>query len=183
MAGHDNLTSFVASSLLEYLVASKLALEFVKGENWHPEDRDGCLGTPSALVLLCVVDAIGSYLRYGPDIVLIDGKQRTIDGEHSKHFFVLNHQDYFAQTLSLTEIESIYEYRNLLAHNAATAAGRPLLFHPREPEVFPVYEDQRAINLPAFHNRACVAVEKLLSRGNLIEESHAAKNIRLKSAV
>jgi len=63
MAGHDSLTSFVATSLLEYLASSRLALEHVKDESWHPEDRGGPLGTASALVLLCVVDAIGAYLR------------------------------------------------------------------------------------------------------------------------
>src|ERR1700674_2735533 len=126
MAGHDSLTSFVATLLLEYLLASKLSLDYVKDEIWHPEDRGGPLGTPSALILLCVVDAIGGYLRYGPSVALIDGKQRKIDGEKSKHFFVLNLPEYFGQSLSLAEIESTYEYRNLLAHNAALAAGRPL---------------------------------------------------------
>jgi hypothetical protein len=182
MAGHDSLTSFVATSLLEYLVLSRLALEHVKDESWHPEDRGGPLGTASALVLLCVVDAIGGYLRYGSSVAVIDGKQRKIDGEKSKHFFVLNVPEYYGQDLSLKEIESIYEYRNLLAHNAALAAGRPLLFHPADPQIFPVFEDTRAINLPALHNQSTIAVARLLSAENLIEESHAAKNIRLKTA-
>jgi hypothetical protein len=182
MAGHESLTSFVAASLLEYLVASKLCLEFQKeGASWHSEDQGGCLGTSSALLLLCVVDTIGSYLRYGPSTVMIDGKKRKIDGEKSKHFFVLNLPEYYGQNLSSVEIESIYEYRNLLAHNAATAEGRPLLFYPNESEIFPFHENRRAINLPAFHNRSCDAVERLLSSGKLIEESHTAKNIRLKA--
>src|SRR5207247_1541205 len=97
MAGHDSLMSFVATSLLEYLVASKLALEHVKDESWHPEDRGGPLGTPSALILLCIVDTIGGYLRYGPSLIQIDGKQRKIDGAKSKHFFVLNLSEYYGQ--------------------------------------------------------------------------------------
>jgi len=130
-----------------------------------------------------IVDAIGGYPRYGNSVVIIDGRQRKIDGEKSKHFFVLNHPDYYGQSLSLNEIESVYEYRNLLAHNAALAAGRPLFFNPNDTAIFPAFENTRAINLPALHNQSCVAVAKLLSCENLIEQSHAATNIRLKTVL
>jgi len=183
MAGHDTITSFVATSLLEYLVASKSLLDYVKGDEWQDKERGGQLGTPAALILLCIVDAIGGYLRNGNSVVMIDGKQRKIDGEKSKHFFVLNHPDYYGQSLSLNEIKSVYEYRNLLAHNAALAAGRPLLFDPNDTAIFPAFENTRAINLPALHNQSLIAVSKLLSCENLIEQSRAARNIRLKAIV
>lgn len=179
MATYNSLAEVLRSSLVEYLTASKLALEYRKKSPW-PED--GCLGFASGVLLMCVIDALGSYFAHGAQRFVIDGKARAIDGQASKHFFVLNHDVMFKQGLSGKAIERIYDvYRNLLAHNAAIASSNPLIFAPACPEAFPVVNGERCLNLPVLHNLSCAAVGVFLETVDP-HRSHAAKLLTWKSS-
>jgi hypothetical protein len=139
------------------------------------------LGFATALLLFCVVDAIGSYHRGSPTTFPVDGKPRVIDAPDFKHFFVLNGSEYYGQALGHSQIKELYDdYRSLLAHNATVAIGRTIIFDPGDDQIFPVRDSQLMVNLPAFHNRSIGAVENFLQRG-LAETSQVARNMARKS--
>ncbi len=71
------------------------------------------------LLLLCIVNALGTYLRN--EDVIIDGKKQQIT--RGKPFRVLNHP-LFKQNLTDAQIGRIEEAsRNRLAHNALIDVG------------------------------------------------------------
>jgi hypothetical protein len=121
MAVHQNLWSQAEAVIDEYLTAARNCIEFKKSDG-------GCLGYPAALVLLCVVNALGTYLRN--ETVTIEGKsQRITKGDP---FRVLNHP-LFAQNLRMTQIKRIEDaYRNRLAHNGFIAPGHGLTLAPTD---------------------------------------------------
>lgn len=96
----------------EYLQTSAYCLGFVKAHG-------GCLGYPAALLLFCVTNALGVFLK--GDVVTIDGRpQRITDREP---FRVFNH-DIFGLQLSSERIKLLEKrYRNKLAHNAIIGIG------------------------------------------------------------
>ena len=139
------------------------------------------MGFATALLLFCVVDAIGSYHRGSPATFSVDGKQRVIDAADFRHFFVLNDPGYYGQALGHSQIKALYDdYRNLLAHNATVAVGRAIIFDTGDDQIFPVRGNQLMVNLPAFHNRSIGAVENFLCKG-LAETSQIARNMTQKS--
>ena len=80
----------------------------------HRKPDGGCLGFPSTLMMLCLIDAFGTYLR-GEEVV-IDGKGQKIT--RGEPFRVLNHA-LFGLKLTSRQIKTIEQsYRNRLAHNA-----------------------------------------------------------------
>src|SRR5262249_4603134 len=91
----------------EYLLTARQCLD-------HRKEDGGCLGYPATLLLLSVVNALGTYLRQ--DLVLISGKQQKITP--GEPFRALNHP-LFDQRLTLQQIKTVeHSYRNLLSHNA-----------------------------------------------------------------
>ncbi len=110
MAIHDNLSSLAQEAIEEYLTTT----EFCLG---HKKQDGGCLGYPSALLMLCLINAFGCFLRN--ESVVIDSRtQRITKGEP---FRVLNHQ-LFNCGLSNEQIKAVeHRYRNLLSHNAMLA--------------------------------------------------------------
>jgi hypothetical protein len=110
-------------SLKEYLKVAEYCIQFRKGpEEWGAAGAGGCYGYPAAVMLFCIVDAIGSYHRGRKEFkVLIDGKEKSIKNDGSQYFYVLNSK-YYNQVLSKSDIERLYgNYRSLLIHNAAIA--------------------------------------------------------------
>jgi len=164
----------------EYLSASKLSLDFAKPADWGQEVGHP-LGFASALLLFCVVDAIGSY-HHGSKITFpVNGKECTIRSTGFQHFFVLNGPRYFGQALSHAAIKELYDsLRSGLAHNATILPMAEILFDPHEPELFPVRNNRHAVNLFQLHNRAIGAVETFLNSQHA-EGSLALKNMLLKS--
>ncbi len=178
MPSFNSLRELLIVSLREYLETSKLALSYRKDASWQ---SDGCLGFASGVLLMCVVDTLGSFMR-GTDVeISIDGQPRKIDGEGFKHFFVLNHADTFAQHLSHAEIKGIYDtYRSPLSHNAAVANDRGFVFDPENHEPFPMVRNRRAVNLPVLHNLCCTSAEWLIKKEGL-ETSRAAQILLLRT--
>jgi len=116
MAIHKDLWTLAEEAIHEYILTAQCCLGYRKPDN-------GCLGYPAALLLLCVVNALGTYMRNEP--VRIDGKEQLITG--GEPFRVLDHA-LFGQTLSHKQIKIIEKaYRNLLAHNAMLAPNAWLL--------------------------------------------------------
>lgn len=116
MAQHRVLWTLAQDTIEEYL-------DTVDHCIFHHRKADGgCLGCPAALLLLCIIDALGTYLRN--EKVSIEGKNQTIT--KGEPFRVLNHP-IFGQNLSAVQIKTIEKsYRNLLAHNALIASGHGL---------------------------------------------------------
>ena len=180
MPEYTSISAVLATTLREYLSASKLALEFRKPPDWGSE-AGHCLGFSTALLLFCVADAIGSYHRGSSTVFPVDGKMRLIDGSDFRHFFVLNGPEYYGQTLGHTQIKDLYDdYRSLLAHNATLAIGRAIIVDPSDAQVFPIQDNHLMVNLLAFHNRSIAAVENFLGKG-VAESSRVAKNLTQKS--
>jgi len=114
MAVHSKTESMLKESLQEMLIASELCIKFKKDDN-------GCLGYPATAMLLSVADAIGSYFVGSNLKILIDGRERMIDGDGFKHLFIFNSKYYDLQ-LSEKVIKIIYDnYRSLLVHNLVLA--------------------------------------------------------------
>jgi hypothetical protein len=116
MALHRNMASMASEVIEEYLRASQFCLEFRNFDG-------GCLGYPATLLLLCVTNALGSYLT-GEDVA-IEGKQQKIT--RGEPFRVLNHT-LFGLQLTHKQIKLIEQfYRNRLSHNAIIERGSFIL--------------------------------------------------------
>ncbi|MGA8313444.1 MAG: hypothetical protein WB755_25700 [Terriglobales bacterium] len=69
MSVQPNPWSLAEEAIREYLLASRICVE-------HRTQDGGILGYPAALLLLCIVNALGIYLR-GEEVV-IEGKKQQI---------------------------------------------------------------------------------------------------------
>jgi hypothetical protein len=120
MPFHASLTEMLRESLPEYVAIARLSLATTK----QGRSSASFHGYPAATLLFAVADAIGSYFQGSSDfLVSVDGKQRSIDGDGHKHFFIFN-STFYGQALSEREILSIYDsYRNPLIHNGAMKPG------------------------------------------------------------
>jgi hypothetical protein len=116
MAIHPNLWELSQEAIEEYLLTIKQCLN-------HRKSDGGRLGYPAALLMLCLIDAFGTFLR-GDEVVIDGKKQRITQGEP---FRVLNHA-LFALELTTAQIKKIEKsYRNRLAHNAMIDTGSWLI--------------------------------------------------------
>lgn len=102
MAIHLSHTSMIKESLPEFVEVADYCINFRKDPKiWG---SDGCYGYPANVLLLAIVDAIGSYV---------------LGGSTRKHFDILNHSDYYNLKLDKESTKQIYEaYRCLGTHNA-----------------------------------------------------------------
>jgi hypothetical protein len=115
MSVQPNPWSLAEEAIGEYLLASRICVE-------HRKQDGGILGYPAALLLLCIVNALGTYLR-GEEVV-IEGKKQQIT--RGKPFRALNHL-LFRQDLTRAQIDRIEAaFRNPLAHNALIHIGAGL---------------------------------------------------------
>jgi len=139
MALHQTLSTMAVEAVDEYIKAARLSLDFRKQDG-------GCLGYPSTLLLFCVVNALGSYLK-GAEVAIDGRRQKITSGEP---FRVLNHEC-FGLTLKSEEIKKLEKsYRNRLAHNAVIDFGSFLLPNGDGP-AFVFESDLLGINVFSFH--------------------------------
>jgi hypothetical protein len=116
MAIHEFPADLAQEAIEEYLMVIRYCLNYKKKDG-------GCLGYPAALLSLCIVNALGTYLR--GEAVGISGNPTTIT--KGEPFRVFNHK-LFGLNLTNEQIKVIeHRYRNLLAHNAMLGAGSWLL--------------------------------------------------------
>jgi hypothetical protein len=160
LAIHSSSTSLIQEAMTEYLDIAHHCITSGKPSG-------GCFGFPAALLLFSIVDAIGSYYRGNSTfMVLVDGKSKSVDGDGSKHYRVLNSPNYYKMSLSEKDIERVYAYyRCLLAHNAAIPTDHflsigkqtdPLFFRGHGGKIV-------GVNLVPFYNASVQAVSTFLS--------------------
>lgn len=139
MAVHQKLWTLAEEAIDEYLTAAAKCIEFRKPDS-------GCLGFPAALLLLCAVNALGTYLR--DEMVNIDGKEQPIT--KGQPFRVLNHP-LLGQKLSMAQIKRVeHAYRNALAHEALMWPGHWLTPAPTAPP-FSFQGEQISISVPSLY--------------------------------
>ena len=139
MAIHPDLWSLAQDTVEEYLTASKLCLRATKRGG-------GILGCPAALLLFCIINALGTYL-VGDEISLDGKKQKITRGEP---FRVLNHPT-FGLSLTNRQIKDLeHWYRNRLAHNAIIESNVSLLAQ-RDGQPFLFSKDSVEADVPGLH--------------------------------
>ena len=163
----------IAEALIEYVVASEICLAARKSNG-------GCLGYPSALLLLHAIEAIGGFHRKlaGYSVQMGDSEYRiTCDTET---FRILN-DSLFGLSLNEHQAKTLYtNYRCKLSHNAALKPKRILEYGNLEDEPFRFDSDGNvnSIRLISLHKIVKSAVLKFVENGKeLIEESRCAKGI------
>jgi hypothetical protein len=168
------MNEILSLTLSEYLTAARLCLDYVKDETWP---GSGSLGFPAALLLFSVTDAIGSYLRGSEETFLVDGARKPIKRNDFQHFFVLNGENYYQQTLSHSEIKYLYDkYRSFLVHHAIFAP-EGFLAMSASPDLFPRQAGQLGVNLTAFYNRSIDVSERFINSHPDLQSSQAGKNV------
>jgi hypothetical protein len=96
---HEDPVQMVIEAIDEYLLMAEYGINFQKS-------RGGILGYPSALLLLSVIDILGSY------------------SVATKENFQVLRQPCFGLPLTVPQVKKIeHWYRNLLAHNGFIALG------------------------------------------------------------
>jgi len=165
MAIHPNTQSMLYESLLEMLLVAKYCMEFRKDKNNWP--TSGCYGYPATLLLLSIVDSIGSYVKKG-----------NIDNR----FKILNDLNYYGLKLTDDEIKKLRKsYRDLLSHNTVLANNVGLKIGAKDD---PILENQNArywLNLVPFYNVSVKAVNFLLENPDILKNNQTILNIEKKT--
>lgn len=161
MTIHQNLKSMLYESLPEMLLVAKYCIEFQKDPKvWS---TSGCYGFPAALLLLSIVDSIGSFVEQG-----------TV----KNHFNILNHQDYYGLGLSSEEIRITYErYRNLLSHNSLIAPNLAIAIGDSEEPLITQKEGFYCLNLVTFYNLSVKAVSNFLGDSEILRNNNTIRDI------
>jgi len=124
MAIHSHPSTLAEEAIDEYLAAAKACIDSRKPDG-------GILGYPATLLLFCVVNAFGNFLRN--EDVIIEGKKQRITG--GEPFRVLNHL-ILKQALTHKQIKDIeHAYRNPLAHSALLLPQVGLTPDPSAPAI------------------------------------------------
>lgn len=141
MALHGSSSTMAVEVVQEFLDVSDYCLKTRKLAG-------GCFGYVATLLLFCLVDAFGDWLR--TDSVQIDGRAQKIKNEP---FRVFNHA-IFGLSLTGAQIKSLgHQYRNALAHNAIIRLGAFLVQGPQAPGTPFTFAANKiqVINIDSFH--------------------------------
>jgi hypothetical protein len=164
MAIHNSVPSMLQESLPEMLLVAKFCIEFKKES--PPWPAPGCYGYPAALILLSIVDSIGSYIEKG-----------TVQN----HFRILNNKDYCNQNLGDQELKIIYKYyRNILSHHSVLPPNVVLSIGTSEEPLFESKNGEYYLRLIPLYNWSVIAVEKILTNPDVFKNNQTIKNIELK---
>lgn len=158
MAIHQNIPSMLQESLPEMLAVAKYCIEFRKDTKDWP--ASGCYGYPAGLLLLSIVDSIGSYVE---------------QGNVENHFKVLNNSDYYGLKLSNKDLDVVYkEYRNLLSHHTVMAPNTGLNIGSINDPVLQTHNGIYRLNLVPFYRVSVKAVNSLLHNNVLVNNKTIA---------
>jgi len=109
----------------------------------------GCYGYPAAILLLAIVDSIGSVIVGGSNV--------------KKHFEVLNHQNYYNLGLDDSELRTIYkDYRCLLMHNSVMEIEANLSLGEADGSIFEFIDGCPQLNLKPFLDLTNRVLDKFL---------------------
>lgn len=134
MATHSSLSALLKESIPEYLAIAEYCIYSRKDAEEF--GNSGCYGYPAALLLLTIVDTIGSYV---------------LDGNTENHFRILKHKDYYNLNLTKDELNIVYmKHRCLLAHNAALSYNSGLSIGEINSQIFEWRDQTLYLNLIPF---------------------------------
>lgn len=165
MALHPNLQSMLHESLPEKLLVAKYCIEYKKEDDPKIEWlTPGCYGYPAALLLLSIVDTIGSFIE---------------EGNVEKHFKILNNSKYYGLDLSKEELKIIYnKYRNLLSHHSLLSTDVGLRIGKKNNSVLEQDSSKYWLNLIPFYLASVKAVTQFLENSsNVLKNNKTFKNI------
>lgn len=180
MALHTRVDEHVIENLREFLKLAEIGLLARKRDlDGDLRKDDGCLGTPAASLLFSIVDSIGSYHRGDHTLRVSNHSRPHIDKDGYVHFFILN-SHYFGQNLNDKDVQFLYgQYRSNLSHNAALSGG-VLIHNNEEPELFPLRNGARVVNLHALYQATKVALNTFIQKSqDLIPRSRQGSGIRV----
>lgn len=151
-------------SILEMLLVAKYCIEFRKDVSlWS---APGCYGYPAALILLSIVDSIGSYIE---------------KGNVENHFKILNNSDYYNLGLSKQSLRVIYDhYRNTLSHHSVLTQNIILDIGQAEDRVFEKIDSVFILKLVPLFNLSVISVNKLLNDPQVLLNNATIGNIEKK---
>jgi hypothetical protein len=152
MALHQDIPSMLRESLPEMLLVAKYCIEYRKDSNIWP--APGCYGYPAALLLLSIVDSIGSYVE---------------GGNVKNHFKILNNSNYYGLDLTGKELDLIFDhYRNTLSHNSVVTPKVMLSIGTENGPVLQKYGGKYLLNLAPFYNVSVKAVKHFLNKPEIL---------------
>lgn len=160
MAIHGTIPSMLQESIPEMLLVAKFCIEFSKDTNIWP--APGCYGYPAVILLLSIVDSIGSYVEQG-----------TVEN----HFKVLNNKEYYSLYMGPDEIKIMYNYRNLLSHNTVMNLNISLGIGTAEDPVLQSENGRYKLNLIPFYNVSVKAIDHFLNNPAILDNNQTIINI------
>lgn len=164
MAIHDSTASMLEESLTEMLLVAKYCIEFRKKS--PPWPVIGCYGYPAALILLSVVDSIGSYIK---------------KGNVENHFKILNDINYYNLNLDPNSVTAIYKsYRNTLSHNAVLTPNVILDIGKSGEDVIQKNNNRYLLRLVPFYEITDIVVKKFLKDKSILINNDTIKDITKK---
>ncbi len=152
MAIHRNTNSMIKEALKEMIEVSEYCINFDKSKDFRWPNQAGCYGYPSAILLLCIVDSVGTLIEKGGDDI-------------GKHFQILNNPEYYNLKLSEVELRLIEkEYRNRLTHNSHMPPGMMLYPGNNQDSVLVKRDEYYCLNLRPFLEISKMVVKKILTQ-------------------
>lgn len=140
----------IKEALKEMIEMAEYGINFDKSKDARWIGQAGCYGYPSAILLLCIVDSVGTLIEKGGDDV-------------SQHFKILNNPAYYNLNLSEEELRVMEKkYRNKLTHNSHMIPGIMLYPGTSGGSVLVKASDYYCLNLIPFLEISRVVVEKIL---------------------
>ena len=151
-------------SLPEFLLVAKYCIEFRKDTSLWP--APGCYGYPAALILLSIVDSIGSYVE---------------NGNVENHFKILNNTEYYDLGLDEESLRVIYNYyRNTLSHHSVLTPNVVLDIGQPGDTIFEKINSIFILKLAPFYDLSVLSVNKLLNNPQVLSNNITIKNIEKK---
>ncbi len=102
-------TEQIKENIRELIVAAEFCVNYrKKSEAWNDCKTEINLGFPGAISLLMIIDIMGCHYRDKKNFkIIIDGKEKYINGDSYKHFYILNSK-LFDQNLTEDYIHKIH---------------------------------------------------------------------------
>jgi len=153
MAIQKDAFSMQKEAFKEMIEVADYCFTFDKSKDPRWTGYVGCYGYPTALILLSIIDSVGSIVEGGGD-------------DTKTHFKVINNPKYYNLNLNSTEIEVLRsDYRNRLSHNSYMEAGIGLSLGYGKCKIIEFTQNKYWINLEPFLKISIEVVSKILEIG------------------
>lgn len=164
MAIHDSVQSMLSESLQEMIFVAKYCIESQKNDIWG---SSGCYGYPAAIILLSVVDSIGSYI---------------LKGNIKNRFKILNYTEYYNLKLDDDTLEIVYDYyRNTLFHHSVLTPNIMLDIGQPNEKIIQKINSRYLLRLRPFYDISDIVVNKFLNNNlSMFVNNKTIENIQKK---